>query len=389
MHGNVRDGSTAEAACAKAATAVRYARSEGEVNQGILHDEPTMKSRKIIKRSSVKRTSGRKRGIKRPPVLFEKTHKIIDRINEMIDGTFLTYWTSEYGAICGNDVQAMYEALKVVKPQERITLFVKSDGGDGQSALRLIHLLREYVRHLTVVVPLECASAATMLALGADEIQMGPLAFLTPVDTSLEHAMGPVDPRNETAYVGQDEVQRVLTLWQKHSPQSDVNPFQELYKYLHPLVIGAVDRATSLSIRLCTEILRYHMSVPQEAERIANALNAQYPAHEYPITPREARELGLNVKDLAPELNDVLLELNNVYSEMGQRAVTDYDEHNYHNNEIVNIIEGPGVQLYFQNDKDWHYRKEERQWVSLHVESCWCRCVMKNGRMRQTRLYMS
>jgi DNA polymerase-3 subunit delta len=32
----------------------------------------------------------------------------------------------------------------------------------------------------------------------------------------------------------------------------------------------------------------------QDAERIANALNSQYPAHEYPITPREARELGLN-----------------------------------------------------------------------------------------------
>ena len=43
--------------------------------------------------------------------------------------------------------------------------------------------------------------------------------------------MGPVDPRNETAYVGQDEVQRVLNLWAKHSPQTDINPFQELYKH--------------------------------------------------------------------------------------------------------------------------------------------------------------
>ncbi len=348
-----------------------------------------MKGGRTIKRAPNTRPGGRKRGVKKPPVLFEKTQKIVKRIQGMIDGTFLTYWTSEYGAICGNDVQAMYEALRVVKPRERISLFVKSDGGDGQSALRLIYLLREYVAHLTVVAPLECASAATMLALGADEIQMGPLAFLTPIDTSLEHSMGPVDPRNETAYVGQDEVQRVLNLWAKHSPQADINPFQELYKYLHPLVIGAVDRATSLSIRLCTEILRYHMKGVQDAERIANALNSQYPAHEYPITPREARELGLNVKNLAPELNDVLLELNHLYSEMGQRAVTDFDEHNYHNNEIVNIIEGPGIQLHFQNDKDWHYRKEERQWVSLHVESCWYRCVMKNGRMRQSRLYMS
>jgi hypothetical protein len=337
----------------------------------------------------MRRVAGRSRQIKTPPVLFERTQKVVRRISEMVEGTFLTYWTSESGSICGNDVQAMYEVLKVVKPKDTITLFVKSDGGDGQSALRLIHLLREYADRIVVLIPLECASAATMLALGADEIQMGPLAFLTPIDTSLEHAMGPVDPRNETVFVGQDEVQRVLNLWEKHAPAGTVNPFQELYKHLHPLVIGAVDRATSLSIRLCTEILRYHQSDPQKAAKIAQALNAEYPAHEYPITPREARELGLHATDMSTTLNDVLLELNHLYSEMGQRAVTDFDEHNYHNNEIVNIVEGLGVQLYYQNDKDWHYRKEERQWVSLHVESCWYSSAMKNGRARRTRLYMS
>jgi len=348
-----------------------------------------MAGKKTVKRHVSPTALGRRRKNKTPPVLFEKTQRIVQRIAGMVEGTFLTYWTSEFGAICGNDVQAMYEALRVVDPKEGITLFVKSDGGDGQSSLRLIHLLREWVPRLTVVVPLECASAATMLALGADEIQMGPLAFLTPVDTSLEHQLGPVDPRNETAFVGQDELQRVVTLWEKHSPATDVNPFQELYKYLHPLVVGAVDRATSLSIRLCTEILRYHLDGTTEAERIANALNANYPAHEYPITAREAKQLGLNVKALDPALNQTLLELNHLYSEMGQRAVTDYDEFNYHNNEIVNIIEGPDVQLYFQNDKDWHYRKEERQWVSLHVESCWYKSIMHKGRVRRSRLFMS
>lgn len=347
-----------------------------------------MKSKKTGNHFRVTKVHGKSRRVKTPPVLFDKTQKIIDRISKMVEGTFLTYWTSEFGSICGNDVQAVYEVLKTVTPKETVSLFVKSDGGDGQSALRIIHLFREYSSRLRVLIPLECASAATMLALGADEIQMGPLSFLTPIDTSLEHAMGPVDPRNETVYVGQDEVQRVLNLWQKYAPESTVNPFQELYKYLHPLVIGAVDRATSLSIRLCTEILRYHLPDGTTAERIANALNSAYPAHEYPITPREARSLGLTVTDMPADLNDVLLELNGVYSEMGQRAVTDYDEFNYHNNEIVNIIEGPGVQLYYQNDKDWHYRKEERQWASLHVESSWYRSVLKNGRVRRERLYM-
>jgi hypothetical protein len=348
-----------------------------------------MKKKTAKKGAAAKRPRARQQRVKTPPVLFEKTQQITRRLDEASEGTFLSYWTSENGSICANDVQAMYEVLRVVKPSGHITLFVKSSGGDGQSALRCIHLLREHAARLSVLAPLECASAGTMLALGADEILMGPLAFLTPIDTSLEHDLGPVDPRNEPTSVGHDELQRVVTLWKKHSPQTDVNPFQELYKYLHPLVIGSVDRATSLSIRLCTEILRYHLQDADQAERIANALNADYPSHEYPITPRGGRELGLNVKSLTPELNDTLLELNHLYSEMGQRAVTDYDEFNYHNNEIVNIIEGPGIQLFYQNDKDWHYRKEERQWVSLNVESCWHRLVFEDGRVRRSRIYMS
>ncbi len=102
-----------------------------------------------------------------------------------------------------------------------------------------------------------------------------------------------------------------------------------------------------------------------------------------------AARLGLNVKDLDPRLDDTLLELNHLYSEMGQRAVTDFDEFNYHNNEIVNIIEGPGVQLFFRNDKDWHYRREERRWVSLHVESCWYRSIFEKGKVKRSKLYIS
>jgi len=31
---------------------------------------------------------------------------------------------------------------------------------------------------------------------------------------------------------------------------------------------------------------------------------------------------------------------------------------NYHNNEICNILEIVGRQVFYQVDKDWHYRKE-------------------------------
>ena len=94
---------------------------------------------------------------------------------------------------------------------------------------------------------------------------------------------------------------------------------------------------------LCREILGYHMRDARKAERISRRLNSSYPAHQYPITSREARRLGLNVEDLDPELDQLLQELNLLYSEMGQRAITDYDEENHHDNEITNILEGRGA----------------------------------------------
>src|SRR5262249_12775705 len=245
--------------------------------------------------------------IKTPPLLFEATQKVITRIQRSVDGAFLTYWTSTSGRACDNEVMGPPELLKTSGPQKQLTVFVKSDGGSGMASLRLVHLLRRYARRLTVIAPLNCASAATMLALGADAILMGPLSYLTAVDTSLEHDLSPVDHTNNLVAVSNDEVERVIRLWKETSERrrDGVNPYQELYKYLHPLVIGALDRASSLSLMLCREILGYHMKDKRKAERISRALNSSYPAHQYPITSREARRLGLKLETIEPELGSL------------------------------------------------------------------------------------
>ena len=78
---------------------------------------------------------------------------------------------------------------------------------------------------------------------------MGPLSYLTAVDTSLEHELSPVDHTNNLVAVSNDEVDRVIRLWRDatHVEGRNITPYQELYKYIHPLVIGALDRASSLS----------------------------------------------------------------------------------------------------------------------------------------------
>lgn len=315
---------------------------------------------------------------KQPPILFEKTQSIIKQVNKLLGGTLVTYFNNPRGSVCHDDVLALFELLEKIGHQEKIYLFIKSSGGNGQASLRIVNLLRQYCKEVVAVIPLECASAATMIALGTNEIQMGPMAYLTSVDTSLTHSLSPIDRDNDRVSVSLDELNRVVKLWQAQGSDKSENPYQQLFQHVHPLVIGAVDRAESLSIMLCKELLAYHIENEQEAENIAATLNSKYPSHGYPILIEEAKRIGLKVNHLAPEINTLLLELNELYSEMGQRATTDFDDTHAHGNEILNIWESTGVLVYYQQDKDWFYRTEERRWISLNDNSSWRR-VAKNG----------
>lgn len=322
--------------------------------------------------------------INKPPILFSETQRIIAAIEKRMSGTFLTYWNSPGGSVCQDDVVSFYELLRKLGKQKQILLFIKSDGGTGTASLRIVNLLRQYAERVTSLIPLNCVSAATMMALGADEIQMGPLAYLSAVDTSLTHDLSPIDRDNSRVSVSQNELSRILNLWQKEAGEEGSNPYKSIFEHIHPLVIGAVDRASSLSIRLSTEILSYHLKDRRKAERISRILNSDYPSHTYPITLQEAQRVGLSVSPLDEEINRLLLELNEVYSEMGQRALTDFDERNYHDNEILGIIEGRNLQVYYQSDKDWHYRTEERRWISMNDKSSWRRVEKKGSRIIQS-----
>lgn len=327
--------------------------------------------------------------VKQPPVLFGRTQALLAQLAQRLGGPVVAYWNNPRGAVCGSDVVALHDVLRRIGRHERIHLFIKSDGGSGQVSLRLVNLLRQHGRELVALVPLECASAATMIALGADRILMGPTAYLTAVDTSLNHALSPIDRDNDRVSVSLDELQRVIRLWREQDGGRSENAYKSLFDHVHPLVIGAVDRAESLSIMLCRELLGYHVADAAQAERIATVLNSKYPSHSYPILLDEAVTIGLKAERLPEDVNALLLELNGCYSEMGQKATTDFDESRAHGNEIVNIWESAGIQVYYQQDKDWFYRAEERRWITLNDHSGWRRIERAGRRNKRSLLHVA
>lgn len=333
--------------------------------------------------------SENKKAYRLPPMLYSKTQNLISEFEKNSGDKLITYWHSWSGNVSQSDVVALNHLFKRIGRLDRVKIFIKSDGGSIEAALRIIHLVRQYVDSIDAILLSDCASAATIIALGADRIFMSPLAYLTPIDASLSHKLAPIDTiSNDRASVSNDELQRIIRLWRQNSKDHHEHPFSEIFKYIHPLVIGASDRSISLSTMICNEVMSYHIADKDRRENISNILNSNYPSHSYPITMREASKIGLSVFPLQESEVEILSNLDLHYAEMAQKAVTDFDEFGHHNNEIINIIESGGAQIFYQNDKDWHYLKEERRWRSTNDMSGWRLAEMFGGELNVRPLHI-
>lgn len=78
------------------------------------------------------------------------------------------------------------ELIYDADPEEDVHLLLWSPGGDGETAVRLVRGAQARCRELTIVIPDMAKSAATLLAMGAHHILMGPTSDLGPVDPQFQ-----------------------------------------------------------------------------------------------------------------------------------------------------------------------------------------------------------
>lgn len=94
--------------------------------------------------------------------------------------------------ILGEAITYFEELVYDADPGEDLHLILWSPGGDGETAVRLVRSAQARCRELTVIVPDQAKSAATILCLGAHHIMMGPSSDLGPVDPMF--FLGPQNP---------------------------------------------------------------------------------------------------------------------------------------------------------------------------------------------------
>ncbi len=115
---------------------------------------------------------------------------LLQSISEKRNRPVITYVTSiRPNMSCnmaGDAIIPVIEQIELIpETAKEVDFLIISNGGDPITALRIMSLLRERFDRIAVLLPYVAYSAATILALGADEIVMHPYSNLGPVDPQL------------------------------------------------------------------------------------------------------------------------------------------------------------------------------------------------------------
>ncbi len=254
-----------------------------------------------------------------------KRSELIGKLEELRNSTAICYLTSLRpgvpASMAEDQVRVLFDHLLRLpeRPVEKLDVFLCSNGGSGTVPWRLVSLFREFSKSFNVLIPYRAYSAATMLALGADEIVMHPFGELGPIDPTVSNDFNPTEQSTGRRLgISVEDVQAYVnfiksTVGITHQDEL-VHAIGILAGKVHPLALGNVERFLSQSRMIARKIMRTRQdrfddhTIDEIVENMASKLYF----HGHPINRREAREeLGLtNVKDAAcPDLEDVLWDL--------------------------------------------------------------------------------
>jgi hypothetical protein len=254
---------------------------------------------------------------------FAERLPLIKKLEELRGSKVICYLTSLRPGVPGqmgdDAIRELLDQLLAFpkKPVEKLDLFLCSDGGDSVLPWRLVPVFRHFAKSFAVLVPYHAYSAATILALGANEIVMHPFGVLGPIDPTVTNEFNPQIQPGRLSGISVEDVKAYVnfvkqTVGITHEDEL-VQMLAILAEKIHPLALGNVERFLSQSRMIARKLLKTHMGLVSERdiEDIVENLASKLYFHGHPINRTEAeKELRLKVaQDVPTEVEDAMWRL--------------------------------------------------------------------------------
>lgn len=202
-------------------------------------------------------------------------------------------------------VPALYQCLRSLGRGERLDLVLSTYGGVVTTARQLALLLREFTDRLSILVPHRARSAGTLLCLSADELVLSPFAELGPLDANM--GATEAQPPGTPGIVSAEDIRAFPAMAKDwfgvDRPEDGLQLLAMLSQRIFPASLSSFYRMDKLIRQVAGELIEFQLPGPAEQQRtrIVDQLVAGYHAHDYVLTRRDARELGLRVVDASAE----------------------------------------------------------------------------------------
>lgn len=216
-----------------------------------------------------------------------------------------------------DELQLALEETLETKPEKTVlNLWLDSPGGDAHAAYKLVLLLRSKSSLIRCIVPDYAKSAATLVALGCDELYMAPAAELGPLDVQIQHPLreekvvSGLDVANTMEYVSAQALQLVerggarvinttgLARMDVLSLMLDFSSklYSSAMDKIDPHLANQASRELKIANTYATQLLKLRRK--RSPHVLVEKLVRTYPSHGYVISRDEARELGLEIGNL-------------------------------------------------------------------------------------------
>jgi hypothetical protein len=203
------------------------------------------------------------------PTLFD-CKKLLDRASDLIKGENAVILVETEGMF-PDLLYAFHKLVRKLPPGNGIDLILHSLGGTTDTASSIANICKERFGSFRVVVPFLAKSAATLLALTADDRLLPCSAQFGPVDPQVRH------PENGMWFPAHS----IKEAFERVEATKDPIVKMAMADKLDPLLIGAFEDAISATKQYIEEVVE-NWAVPDK-DTVVNTFVDKFKSHGYPI----------------------------------------------------------------------------------------------------------
>ncbi|NPV81919.1 MAG: hypothetical protein HPY52_16935 [Firmicutes bacterium] len=191
-------------------------------------------------------------------------------------------------------VESLLERVRKEIPERKdrkLICLINTHGGGMASSYKIARALWVVFSKIRVFVPHIAASGGTIVALTGDEIVMGLMSQLGPLNVQTTYKGFPVSVNRSM-----ECLRRYRELFRTMTPEEAPYPLRAMVDRLDPLLNEEWCGIAATGYAYVRDILGLAGYPKDKADKLALTLTKEFPSHGYVIHADMARDLGLPVK---------------------------------------------------------------------------------------------